>query len=159
MSGMPEVPPQATADRLTVLLRRAGVLGRGEVVDVAVESSRDTLISRISRLRLTYDGDEGPSHVFFKTSAERADATFRELGRKEATFYELVATATPTGLLPARSRTTRAPSSATSPRSRKTWRRSPIVWAIDCPPNAGGSTSGSSMPRRAWPHAIDRTGT
>lgn len=100
MSGMPEVPPQATADRLTVLLRRAGVLGRGDVVDVAVESSRDTLISRISRLRLTYDGDEGPSHVFFKTSAERADATFRELGRKEATFYELVATATPTGLLP-----------------------------------------------------------
>ncbi|PYO19697.1 MAG: hypothetical protein DMD85_17905 [Candidatus Rokuibacteriota bacterium] len=63
MSRMPEVPPQATADRLTVLLRRADVLGRGDVVDVAVESSRDTLISRVTRLRLTYDrqGEEGPS--------------------------------------------------------------------------------------------------
>ena len=63
MARMADVPPQATADRLTVLLRRAGVLGRGEVLDVAVESSRDTLISRVTRLRLTYDrqGEEGPS--------------------------------------------------------------------------------------------------
>jgi hypothetical protein len=48
--------PPASPDRLTAMLRRAGVLGRGEVVDVAVETSRDTLISRITRLRLTYDG-------------------------------------------------------------------------------------------------------
>ena len=102
MSGMSDVPPQATADRLTALLRRAGVLERGEVVAVTVESTRDTLISRIARLRLTYDGDgdQGPSHVFFKTSHERVDATFRELGRKETAFYEVVASATPPGLLP-----------------------------------------------------------
>jgi thiamine kinase-like enzyme len=102
MSGMTEVPPQATAERLTVLLRRAGVLGRGEVLDVAVETSRDTLISRITRLRLTYArrDDAGPAHVFFKTSREGADATFREFGRKEAAFYEIVAVATPPGLLP-----------------------------------------------------------
>ena len=53
MAGMTEVPPQATPEHLTVLLRRAGVLGGGEVIDVGVETSRDTLISRIARLRLT----------------------------------------------------------------------------------------------------------
>ena len=102
MSGMSEVPSQATAERLTDLLRRADLLPRGEVIDVAVETSRDTLISRIARLRLTYDrhGDAGPSHVFFKTSHDLADATFRDLGRKEAAFYDLVAAATPSGLLP-----------------------------------------------------------
>ena len=102
MARMADVPPQATADRLTVLLRRAGVLGRGEVLDVAVESSRDTLISRVTRLRLTYerDGDQGPSHVFFKTAHDRVEATLREFGRKEAAFYDVVAIATPMGLLP-----------------------------------------------------------
>ena len=75
MAGMTQVPPQATPDHLTVLLRRAGVFERGAVIEVAVETSRDTLISRIARLRLTYDpqGDAGPSHVFFKTSHERVD--------------------------------------------------------------------------------------
>src|SRR5215813_15582087 len=48
------VPPQAAPERLTAILRRAGVLERGEVVDVTVETSRDTLISHIARLRLTY---------------------------------------------------------------------------------------------------------
>src|SRR5439155_717080 len=75
---------------------------RGEVVDVAVETSRDTLISRIARLRLTYaQGDDaGPSHVFFKTSREDAAEALRELGRKEVTFYDVVAVVTPPGLLP-----------------------------------------------------------
>src|SRR5207249_5272032 len=85
------------SERLTAVLRRAGVLTRGEVVDVAVETSRDTLISRIARLRLTYaQGDDaGPSHVFFKTSREDAAEALRELGRKEVTFYDVVAVATP----------------------------------------------------------------
>ena len=102
MAGMTEVPPQATPEHLTVLLRRAGVLGGGEVIDVGVETSRDTLISRIARLRLTYarQSDASPSHVFFKTSHERVDATFREFGRKEAAFYDVVAPALPPGLLP-----------------------------------------------------------
>ena len=99
MSG---VPAEATPERLTAVLRRAGVLTRGEVVDVAVETSRDTLISRIARLRLTYaQGDDaGPSHVFFKTSREDAAEALRELGRKEVTFYDVVAVVTPPGLLP-----------------------------------------------------------
>jgi Ecdysteroid kinase-like family len=102
MPGMRDVPLQATASHLTAILRRAGVLGRGEVVDVAVETSRDTLISRVMRLRLTYDreGNDSPSHVFFKTSLESADATLREFGRKEVAFYDVVASAMPPGLLP-----------------------------------------------------------
>lgn len=102
MPGMTEVPPQATAGHLTEVLRRAGVLGGGEVVDVAVETSRDTLISRVMRLRLTYDraGDASPSHVFLKTSHEGVEATLREFGRKEVAFYDVVASATPSGLLP-----------------------------------------------------------
>src|SRR3989442_3258712 len=99
MSG---VPAEATPERLTAVLRRAGVLTRGEVVDVAVETSRDTLISRVARLRLTYarGDDAGPSHVFFKTSREDAAEALRELGRKEVTFYDVVAVVTPPGLLP-----------------------------------------------------------
>jgi Ecdysteroid kinase-like family len=102
MPGMTAVPPQASTNHLTTVLRRAGVLGRGEVVDVAVETSRDTLISRIMRLRLTYDGadSESPTHVFFKTSHEGVEATIRELGRKEVAFYDVVASITPPGLLP-----------------------------------------------------------
>ena len=47
----------------------------GAVVDVAVETSRDTLISRITRLRLRYDdaGAAGPPHVFWKSQREGAD--------------------------------------------------------------------------------------
>jgi hypothetical protein len=55
---MTGVPAEATPERLTAVLRRAGVLARGEVVDVVVETPRDTLISRIARLRLTYDRDD-----------------------------------------------------------------------------------------------------
>jgi hypothetical protein len=50
MSAMTDVPSQATAERLTAFLRQAGMLPHGEVVDVAVETSRDTLISRVTRL-------------------------------------------------------------------------------------------------------------
>ena len=102
MPGMADVPPQATASHLTAVLRRAGVLGQGEVVEVAIETSRDTLISRITRLRLTYDRSDGagPSHLFFKTSGENIAATLREFGHKEVAFYNVVAAATPHGLLP-----------------------------------------------------------
>lgn len=99
---MTAVPPEVAPERLTAILRRAGVLERGEVVDVAVETPRDTLVSRIVRLRLTYGGgaDGGPSHVVFKTQRDGVAQDWRELGRKEATFYGLVAVATPAGLLP-----------------------------------------------------------
>lgn len=102
MSGVSAVPAQATPERLTAVLRHARVLDSGTVVDVAVETSRDTLVSRVVRLRLSYAGaaDAAPSHVFFKAQREGVDADWHELGRKEATFYALAGAATPAGLLP-----------------------------------------------------------
>jgi hypothetical protein len=49
------LPEAAKADRLTDALRRAGVLGDAYVREVTVESSRATILSRITRLRLAYD--------------------------------------------------------------------------------------------------------
>ena len=49
------LPPAASPDHLSDVLRRAGVLGDGRAADVAVESARNMLISRILRLRVTYD--------------------------------------------------------------------------------------------------------
>ena len=49
------LPSAAGAEHLTAALRRSGVLGEGCVREVAVESSRPTLLSRIIRLQLTYD--------------------------------------------------------------------------------------------------------
>ncbi len=51
------LPESVTPEALTLALRRAGVLGEGRVSEVTVESTRATVLSRISRLRLTYDGD------------------------------------------------------------------------------------------------------
>jgi hypothetical protein len=89
---MVPVPPPAAPERLTAMLRGAGVLERGRVLDVAVESSRETLISRITRLRLTYDdAGAGPSHVFWKSQRETSDPRQQDFGRREVDFYRLVA--------------------------------------------------------------------
>ena len=102
MAAVATTAPEVLPERLTGLLREAGLLPRGEVVDVALETSRETLISRITRWRLTYDAgaDVGPSHVFVKTQREGADPRWREFGQKEVNFYRLVASDTPAGLLP-----------------------------------------------------------
>jgi hypothetical protein len=57
------------------------------------ETTRETLISRIARLRVTYDAttEGGPSHVFFKTQRDGADPALREFGREEVVFYDVVA--------------------------------------------------------------------
>src|SRR5918996_1161894 len=100
MSAVTTVTPAVAPDHLTQLLRHAGALSHGEVADVAVETSRDTLISRIARLRLTYDGGGGPTHLFLKYPREDGDPRMREFGRKEVEFYRLVAPDTPAALLP-----------------------------------------------------------
>jgi hypothetical protein len=46
------IPEAIRAERLTATLRRTGVLGEAHVSDVTVESSRDTILSRIIRVRL-----------------------------------------------------------------------------------------------------------
>jgi hypothetical protein len=97
------VPAQASGERLTDVLRRAGLLGGdGAVADVAVEASRTLLVSRVARLRLTYTGDAGaaPSHLFFKARRGDLEGALAERGRRECEFYATVAAATPPGLLP-----------------------------------------------------------
>src|SRR6266851_2946532 len=60
-------------------IREAGVLANGRVASVAVETSRQMLLSTNMRLRLEFDGQPGvaPSRVFFKT---RREGMHRELG-------------------------------------------------------------------------------
>jgi hypothetical protein len=93
-------PPLPDPERLTALLRGAGAIDRAQVTAVEVESARDTLISRITRLRLVYRDGTGPSHVFLKSAREDGNPQLREFGQKEATFYRVVAAGTPPGLLP-----------------------------------------------------------
>jgi hypothetical protein len=72
---------------LTEVLRKSGVLRDGHVADVAVESSRATIMSRIIRLRLTFEGAAGdtphslilktalPERLHARASARTSDAT------------------------------------------------------------------------------------
>jgi hypothetical protein len=83
------LPRAADCEHLTGALRRCGALGAGRVCNVVVESSRATILSRIIRLRLSYEGaaaDE-PSSLILKTGLpERADAKWNS-GRHEVAFY------------------------------------------------------------------------
>lgn len=89
-------------DRLTEALRRSGVLGDGRVRDVATESSRETVLSRIDRLRLAYDGPapDAPRRIIVKTSrADRAGVGWNG-GVHEVAFYNGIAAAAPGRLVP-----------------------------------------------------------
>ena len=55
-----------TPERFTEVLRGSGALDGGRVVEVAVETSRTTLISTIDRLRLRYAGGGGPATLIRK---------------------------------------------------------------------------------------------
>jgi hypothetical protein len=48
------LPAAAHADHLTEILLKSGELGNGRVCNVVVENSRATILSTITRLRLTY---------------------------------------------------------------------------------------------------------
>lgn len=85
-----------SADDLTRLL------GAGRVADVVVESARDTILSHIVRLRLTYKGpSDGPTTLILKTGqpARNRDLTWNG-GRQEVAFYNQVAPSLPTGVVP-----------------------------------------------------------
>jgi hypothetical protein len=71
------LPIAASTEHLTDAFRRAGLLGDGRVSDV-VESSRDTILSWIIRLRLSYQGaSDAPKSVILKTGLpERAGGTW-----------------------------------------------------------------------------------
>jgi Ecdysteroid kinase-like family len=87
------LPRAAEPEYLTDTLRRFGVLADDRVCGVAVESSRATLLSRIIRLRLSYEGRaaEAPGSVILKTGLpERANVKWNS-GRQEVAFYTQVA--------------------------------------------------------------------
>ena len=89
------LPRAAEADYLTEALRRCGALLDGRVCQVAMESSRSTILSRIIRLRLSYDGaaNGAPRSVILKTGRpERANAKWNS-GRQEVAFYTQIARA------------------------------------------------------------------
>jgi thiamine kinase-like enzyme len=100
---MPDAMPDSISpEHLTVVLRGAGVLSAGRVTSVAVESSRQMLVSDVMRLRLEMDGHAGeaPLRVFFKTRRADSPVTAEAIGRAEVDFYTPVAPLTPAGLLP-----------------------------------------------------------
>jgi hypothetical protein len=89
------LPRAAQPEYLTDALRRCGALADGRVCRVAVESSRATLLSRIIRLRLSYEGAaaETPRSIILKTGLpERANAKWNS-GRQEVAFYTRIAAA------------------------------------------------------------------
>jgi Ecdysteroid kinase-like family len=96
------LPAAADADHLTTALRKAGVLGDGEVRGVDPENPHDTILSHIVRLKLTYDGvaSGAPPSLFLKTArSDRLDPSW-VAGRQEVAFYTEVAPLMPAGLLP-----------------------------------------------------------
>jgi Ecdysteroid kinase-like family len=101
MAGAPP-PPALDPEHLTDVLRRAGVLGGGRVSRVEIETARDTLVSRIARARLAYDGaaDGAPDRLFLKSARVDGPIPAVEAGRKEVEFYERVAPASPPDLVP-----------------------------------------------------------
>src|SRR5215470_6279170 len=88
------LPEVIDAEHLTYALRRSGVLGDGRVRDITVESSRATLVSRIVRLRLAYDGAaDAPSSIILKTGLPDGPGNLWNSGRQEVAFYTQVAPA------------------------------------------------------------------
>jgi hypothetical protein len=87
------IPEAIQAERVTTALRRTGVLGEAYVNDVTVESSRDTILSRIIRVRLTYSvpTDGAPRSLIFKTWHPDRVGDALHAGRQEVAFYAQVA--------------------------------------------------------------------
>ena len=85
------------------MLRRCGVLGEGRVVAVDAEAPRDQLVSRIVRLRPSYDGASAaaPRSLILKIDLPGSvnDGPFLR-GASEVTFYSKIAPAMPAGLVP-----------------------------------------------------------
>ena len=99
---MESLPQAASAEHLTLALRRSGVLGGGRVVEVAVDSARNTILSRIIRLRLSYEGaaDAAPASLILKTGHPDRAGPGWNAGRHEVAFYAEFAAVKATALVP-----------------------------------------------------------
>jgi hypothetical protein len=96
------LPAAVQAEQLTNALRRSHVLGDGRVCDVSAESSRKTILSKIIRLRLTYEGAarDAPASLIFKTGIPDRAGSGWNAGRQEVKFYAQVASAMSSRLVP-----------------------------------------------------------
>lgn len=97
----PSLPQATSAEHLTEVLRRSGLLGRGRVSAVAIDKQFPAILSLVQRLRLIYEGDAtgAPASIIYKTDLPNRPGVGWESGRKEVAFYTDVAPATPAGLL------------------------------------------------------------
>jgi hypothetical protein len=96
------LPPSINADYLTQTLRKAGALTDGRVIALALDNPRDTLLSRIARLKLTYDhaATTAPASLFLKVArADRQEPSWVS-GRQEVAFYSKVAALIAPGAVP-----------------------------------------------------------
>jgi hypothetical protein len=87
---------------LNDILEQSGLSGGQPVRDVTIVSDRPTLVSRIIRLRLTYDGAANalPGSLIVKAGLTGHSGTEWSNGRQEAAFYSDVAPSLPAGLVP-----------------------------------------------------------
>jgi hypothetical protein len=96
------LPAAIEPDRLTTMLRTAGVLPEGQVTSLTSVHAFPTVLSHLHRLKLEYeDGGAGaPRHLYLKTGLPGGPGATMDSGRREVAFYTTVAPATPPGLLP-----------------------------------------------------------
>ena len=101
MSVAATTPEWLTPEWLTDVLRTSGALSRGRVESFTVEAPRNTIISRVMRLRLICSSsDGGPRSLFLKTSRDVPEVDVAGGGRTEVEFFRSAAPLTPAGLLP-----------------------------------------------------------
>src|SRR5258708_14804781 len=95
-----ELPRAADPAHLTDVLRRAGAMDDGRVVNVAVEKSTRTVLSHTHRLRLTLNGApaNAPASLILKTALP--DGPAAAWGQSEVAFYRDIAPHSPVGLVP-----------------------------------------------------------
>jgi len=96
------LPPAANPAHLTTMLRRADLLGASAVSHVTVLSTRDTVVSHIVRLGLSYDGPapNAPRSLILKLPHETFAKSLWQGGRHEVGFYRDVAPLMPPRLVP-----------------------------------------------------------
>jgi hypothetical protein len=96
------LPAGIEPGQLTATLRAAGVLTRGRVTSVQSVRAFPTIVSRLHRLKLEYEGAAAgaPLSLYLKTGLPGGLGAALGSGRGEVAFYTTVAPATPPGLLP-----------------------------------------------------------
>jgi hypothetical protein len=97
-----ELHPIAQPRALTQALRQCGALGDGRVSAVTVESVKPTILSRIARVRLSYEGpaEGAPGSLIVKTALTTGSGQKSTGGRSEVAFYGQVGRAMTTPPLP-----------------------------------------------------------